>query len=430
MAGNMALQQAMATALELNRSCNCQTLDAATLYRQLATDGVWGNEQAAILQSRPYLFSSTVVFICPSTMDAMVGIISAIETTIKLPSFQRQAFTLAPPIAAESHGPAGVFMGYDFHLGTHGPQLIEVNTNAGGALLNVVLARAQQVCCEEMAWAFKPSVTLPGIEQDFIDMFRHEWQLQRGDMPLGRVAIVDDDPAHQYLHPEFKLFQQLFEREGMAVVIADARELTWEAGELRYAGQVVDMVYNRLTDFYLTSVEHEALRIAYEAGAVVMTPNPHAHALYADKRNLVTLSDAHHLESMGVTPTERDVLLAGIPRTQLVSAENADKLWHDRRHLFFKPATGYGSKAAYRGDKLTRRVWQEILQGDYVAQTIAPPSERLINVDGVDAALKLDVRVYTYQGTVQLVAARLYAGQTTNFRTPGGGFAPVFVVPQ
>jgi hypothetical protein len=27
------------------------------------------------------------------------------------------------------------------------------------------------------------------------------------------------------------------------------------------------------------------------------------------------------------------------------------------------------------------------------------------------------------------VTARLYQGQTTNFRTPGGGFAPVFTVP-
>jgi hypothetical protein len=27
-----------------------------------------------------------------------------------------------------------------------------------------------------------------------------------------------------------------------------------------------------------------------------------------------------------------------------------------------------------------------------------------------------------------LTAARLYQGQTTNFRTPGGGFAPVYVV--
>ena len=31
-------------------------------------------------------------------------------------------------------------------------------------------------------------------------------------------------------------------------------------------------------------------------------------------------------------------------------------LWNSRKHLFFKPAKGYGSKAAYRGDKLTRRV--------------------------------------------------------------------------
>jgi hypothetical protein len=31
-------------------------------------------------------------------------------------------------------------------------------------------------------------------------------------------------------------------------------------------------------------------------------------------------------------------------------------------------------------------------------------------------------------GQVLLTAARLYQGQTTNFRTPGGGFAPVFAI--
>ena len=39
--------------------------------------------------------------------------------------------------------------------------------------------------------------------------------------------------------------------------------------------------------------------------------------------------------------------------------------------------------------------------------------------------LKVDVRCYAYAGRVQLVAARLWQGQTTNFRTPGGGFAKV-----
>jgi len=38
------------------------------------------------------------------------------------------------------------------------------------------------------------------------------------------------------------------------------------------------------------------------------------------------------------------------------------------------------------------------------------------------------VRLYTYDGRLLLMAARLYQGQTTNFRTAGGGFAPIYVV--
>jgi hypothetical protein len=54
------------------------------------------------------------------------------------------------------------------------------------------------------------------------------------------------------------------------------------------------------------------------------------------------------------------------------------------------------------------------------------PSERTIEIDGQEVQRKLDVRLYTYAGEMLLAAARLYQGQTTNFRTPGGGFAPVF----
>jgi hypothetical protein len=111
-----------------------------------------------------------------------------------------------------------------------------------------------------------------------------------------------------------------------------------------------------------------------------------------------------------------------------VSAERAEALWTARKELFFKPAAGFGSRAAYRGDKLTRRVWQDILAGSYVAQRITPPGERLVAAGSETGELKFDVRGYAYAGRIQLLAARLYSGQTTNFRTPGGGFAPVFVV--
>jgi hypothetical protein len=117
-------------------------------------------------------------------------------------------------------------------------------------------------------------------------------------------------------------------------------------------------------------------------------------------------------------------LLRGVPRTRAVTPALAEELWSDRRKLFFKPAAGFGSRAAYRGDKLTRRVWSDIQSGNYVAQELVPPSERCISPE---AALKVDVRNYTCAGRVQLLAARLYQGQTTNMRTPGGGFAPVLI---
>jgi hypothetical protein len=66
------------------------------------------------------------------------------------------------------------------------------------------------------------------------------------------------------------------------------------------------------------------------------------------------------------------------------------------------------------------------MHDEYVAQSLVPPGLRhpARNAE----ALRWDLRVYAYAGTPLLHAARLYLGQTTNFRTPGGGFAPVFIV--
>lgn len=55
------------------------------------------------------------------------------------------------------------------------------------------------------------------------------------------------------------------------------------------------------------------------------------------------------------------------------------------------------------------------------------PGERTISVGESEQVLKFDVRNDMYDGHVQSLAARLYQGQTTNFRTPGEGFAPVYV---
>lgn len=51
---------------------------------------------------------------------------------------------------------------------------------------------------------------------------------------------------------------------------------------------------------------------------------------------------------------------------------------------------------------------------------------RAAGAAGSHEHLKFDLRTYVYRGQVQWTAAWVYQGQTTNFRTSGGGFAPVY----
>ncbi|HZM33980.1 MAG TPA: hypothetical protein VFC18_05735 [Burkholderiales bacterium] len=406
---------------KLNSDCFCISLDHGALRQALDADPVSGGLSALIEERCPHLFASLPVFVSRPHVDEMAKVVAAVEKVVALPAYREEVLARAPEIARLDPGARGAFIGYDFHIAAEGPRLIEINTNAGGALLNGLLGRAQRACCEEVARLMGGPVPAGRLEQTIFDMFVREWQLAGREGASSRIAIVDDSPEEQYLYPEFLLFERLFRRLGVQADVLAPEDLQYD-GELRDARGRIDLVYNRLTDFSLAEEAHAALRAAYLSGAAIVTPHPRAHALYADKRNLALLSDASRLAALGARDETISVLMRGVPRTQLVSTADAEALWSARRRLFFKPATGYGSKAAYRGDKLTRRVWSEILAGEYVAQELVEPGRRRV---GPDAILKADVRNYVYDGKVQLLAARLYQGQTTNFRTAGGGFAPV-----
>lgn len=407
----------------LNEACLCTTLDRGALREALDAEVGSPGFASELMESHPSLFSNVPVFVTPGTMFAMERVVTAVEATLGLPGYRDAALSWAPTIAATDFGPAGALMGYDFHVTPSGPRLIEINTNAGGAFLNSVLSEAQRTCCRGVRTT--SSQLGNGFGTAVTAMFVKEWQRQRGSGKPLTIAIVDDEPLKQYLFPEFRLAKATLENEGFVVVITDPMALETSATGLHFDGHQIDLVYNRLVDFGLEEPSHAALRTAYLDGNVVVTPNPHVHALAADKRNLTLLSDISKLEGWDLSPEHREILSAAVPETVGVSPANADALWNDRRNYFFKPAKGHGSKAAYRGDKLTRKVWSEILAAEYVAQQYAQPSERMVEWDGVSTPLKLDIRLYTYAGAVLLAAARLYRGQTTNMRTPGGGFAPL-----
>ncbi len=414
----------------LNADCFCLSLDEAALRHALESSLGLPGLADLVRQRCPYLFSARPVFITAQHQARMARVVSAVETVVALPAWRERVLAGAPELARhDAAGAKGVFFGYDFHLNDSGFGLIEINTNAGGAMLNAALARAQIACCPPMQALLPPEALADRLEQAIVAMFRREWQLSGAARSLRSIAIIDEDPEQQYLYPEFLLFRELFQRHGINAVIAAPRDCELRNGVLWHGELEIDLVYNRLTDFMLTEAHSAVLRQAWLEQAVVLTPHPQAHALYANKRNLALLTDRQALSAMAVPEDLQEVLLAGIPHTEIVDPAQAERLWAQRKQLFFKPASGYGSRAAYRGDKVTTRVWQDILAGDYVAQALVTPGERTLADGAAPQRLKFDVRNYVYDGSVQWVAARLYQGQTTNFRTPGGGFAPVYSLP-
>ncbi|MEO8747754.1 MAG: hypothetical protein ABI379_08905 [Rhodanobacter sp.] len=381
--------------------------------------GAYGLPEALAV-THPHLFSALPLYVSRRHLEQAARIVAAVKEVVALPAHQSAVLAWAPAIACFDPGSPGGLLGLDFHLGIDGPRLIEINTNPGGVLLNAILGQAQRACMPEIA---RPPTAVGEVDSDILEVMLTEWQLQRGSAPLGFVAIVDEVPTQQYLYPEFLLFRELFRQHGYRAEICGPEDLVLRDERLWLGQSSVDLVYNRLTDFAFQQPAHAAIRSAYLTGKVVVSPHPRAHALYADKRNLSLLGSRDFLESTGASKTAVDALVAGVPKTELLTPDNRDAMWAGRRHLFFKPAAGFGSRAAYRGDKLTRRVWDEMAGASYVAQELVMPSERRANAQS--APLKVDIRCYAYRGRVLLYAARIYQGQTTNFRTPGGGFSPV-----
>ena len=209
----------------LNRSCDCDVVDLHGLRRGL--EGRLAGEGATtpILQSHPHLFAGSPVFVDRADVQAMQAVIDAVEQVVRTSAYQDSVRSAAPDIARIDRATSGVFMGFDFHVDASGPKLIEINTNAGGAFLNVAARAAHRACCDAIDDVQPAEAQL---EHDIVSMFEAEWRLARGDRPLRTIAIVDGNPSGQYLYPEFLLARQLFESRGTRSFIVDPVQLRIE----------------------------------------------------------------------------------------------------------------------------------------------------------------------------------------------------------
>lgn len=114
----------------LNHDCYCTTLDRVQLDKFLRVDDL--NQD--VLATRPQLFSNTMAFISPAQLKQIRDCVESVNRVVNLPGYIQQVLAQAPALAQFNRGAHGVFMGYDFHLSAQGPQIIEINTNAGGCI--------------------------------------------------------------------------------------------------------------------------------------------------------------------------------------------------------------------------------------------------------------------------------------------------------
>nr|MBA2320341.1 hypothetical protein [Deltaproteobacteria bacterium] len=248
-------------AASLNRDCDCVRPVPGWAAKGLPAEGP--ASPPALGLTAPHLFADVPLFADATDLDAIRGFVHAVDA------------------AAALTRERGALMGFDFHLTPEGPRLIEINTNAGGALLAV-----------RTLDAVTPGDATAVFEAKVADMFRAEWEA--AGKPGGRlrsVAILDQDPAMQFLFPEFLLYSEIFARSGIEPVICAPGELVFDGTFLWARGQRVELVYNRWTDFALATAEAAPLRAAWQAGAIALTPNPDIHAALSDKRRLVELSE-------------------------------------------------------------------------------------------------------------------------------------------
>ena len=295
------------------------------------------------------------------------------------------------PLLATKPSYGGFMLGFDFHLTSQGPKLIEINTNAGGLAT---------------VFTFERNPLLSSfLKKKFVAALLKEYRLATGveSAVPSCVAIIDDCVSQQPLYPEMLLYKQMLEEVGICchVVSPEDLHLSESSDALLFQGTPVDFVYNRLTDFRLKNPEHAHLREALLSQVVVMSPHPATYARCADKRQLLRLSQ--------VTPL--------VPTTYQLKDKPIEDWVKIKKDYVFKPPDGAASRGVYRGNKISNTKLHQ-LPPDTIVQQFAAP---FVGQDGA----KQDFRVYTRDTSILGIATRHFTGQVLEMKSPKSGFAAV-----
>ena len=295
-------------------------------------------------------------------------------------------------------------------------------------------------------WDLRPLPARHNVLHALLDAWR-QWAAARGADPRRPPAMAIVDWRDVATWSEFVLFQQYFERQGLACELADPRELTFAAGRLTAAGgRPIDLVYKRvlLSELVERQGIEAPLLAAVRAGAVCMV-NPPACKILHKKASLAVLSDERHARLFD--PDLRAAIAAHIPWTRLVEERRTEFegravdllpfLAEHREQLVLKPNDEYGGKGIVLGWEVDQTAWERAVRGavaePFIAQWRIPlPAEPYPSLAGgrLEIADRLvDTAPYVaYGGYVDGVLSRLSTAALLNVTHGGGSQTPTFVV--
>ena len=303
-----------------------------------------------------------------------------------------------------------------------GPRLIEINTNAGGALLNG-LHTASLCDPERLSCICADLLPVETMQARIVRQFISEFRAVRGpEAELARIAIVDERPREQFLFPEFELLVKLFEQAGIRAEILDTEDFARDGEELP------DLVYLRDTDFTLATPRTRGFaRRTFRARSSSL---PRRASITCSRTSRGSRSSRRAMRSCGSAsrPRTPSSCSRSCPRRGgspiWVSSEpgRSEAGWCSSPA---RPTAASPCTAATRSRAASSR--RSRPTPGFLAQRRVEPGEVEVETLEGRRKMKFDVRAYAYRDQVLLLGARVYQGQVTNLRSPGGGFSAICV---
>lgn len=261
-----------------------------------------------------------------------------------------------------------------------------------------------------------------------------------------RIAILDWREVPTF--SEFILFEEYFESQGYACVIADPRECEYRGGKLYAGGFEITLIYKRVLISELVErgelgLNHPVVRAVHDR-AVCMV-NPFRCKILHKKASLAVISDERN--ALLFDADELHAIETFIPWTRVL--EERKTLYHGeaidlmpflaghKDDFVLKPNDEYGGKGIVLGWTVSQEEWEMALGARLEEPTIAQervvlPSEPYPSV--VDGTVQvydrmLDTNPYVWYGDyVSGCLTRLSTAALLNVSAGGGSTVPTFVI--